>query len=113
MSYSTAFMTCGVARVVVNKLLRGSKASEIPIELPTKFELVINLKPPECSALTVPPRLIAVADEVMMRRRVPIVAWVKNGCYRTAILMAGSPQSTDIQSRSKRAVERLIVGAML
>jgi putative ABC transport system substrate-binding protein len=45
--------------------LRGSKASEIPIELPTKFELVVNLKTAKALGLDVPLHLQQLADEVI------------------------------------------------
>jgi putative ABC transport system substrate-binding protein len=51
--------------MAVNKLLKGSKASEIPIELPTKFELVINLKSAKALGLDVPLHLQQLADEVI------------------------------------------------
>ena len=55
MSYSTSiYDVWRRAGFVVNKLLKGSKASEIPIELPTKFELVINLKTAKALGLDVP-----------------------------------------------------------
>jgi putative ABC transport system substrate-binding protein len=50
---------------VISKLLKGSKASEIPIELPTKFELVINLKSAKALGLEVPLHLQQLADEVI------------------------------------------------
>ena len=50
---------------VVNKLLKGSKASEIPIELPSKFELVINLKTAKALGIEVPLHLQQLADEVI------------------------------------------------
>ena len=76
MSYGTDQIDMfGQTATYVDRILRGAKPADLPVQTPTKYETTLNLKTAKALGLTVPPGLMVAADEVMEKNyRCPLLA---------------------------------------
>ena len=65
MNYASALVDMRRVASYLDRILRGAKPADLPVETTTKFSLVINLKTATALGLTIPPSLFALADEVI------------------------------------------------